>query len=228
MRKDEIGLWDEKKSVPRVVIFIFGIHYTNNRMSTDKESTGVEQSQRIIEQFIRNDEKVLEKTYQHNFKIVRNYILKNNGSEADAKDIFQESMLVAWLNLKEGKFIVQNEFSLSAYIYKISKFKWLDKLKSKSMKMTQRMGEMEYEDMDAELAGYSEAEGRINYLNGLYNQLDAKCQDVLNRYYFEKKGLEEIAIEMEYDAGSIRTIKYRCMQKLRKMHLEKFWVLFVF
>lgn len=189
-------------------------------MSTDKNILSIADSENFIEKFIRNDEKVLESTYKHNFKIVRNYVMKNNGTEADAKDIFQEAMIIAWLNMKEGKFIVKNEFSLSAYLYKISKYKWLDKLKSKSMKSTQRIGEMDYQDLDTELNEYEKSEKHLNYLHSLYNQLDTKCKDVLNRFYFNRNKLEEIADELNYDIGSIRTIKYRCMQKLRKMHAK--------
>jgi RNA polymerase sigma factor (sigma-70 family) len=190
-------------------------------MSSDKTILLVEtQSDQIIEQFIRNDEKVLEQTYAHNFKLVRGYVMKNNGTEADAKDIFQEAMLVAWLNLKEGKFVVKNEFSLSAYIYKISKYKWLDKLKSKRVKSTQRIGEMDYEDVEGEMSDFAETEKRLKYLTGLYSRLDQKCKAVLNQFYYQKKNLEEIAEDLNYDLGSIRTIKYRCMQKLRKMHAE--------
>jgi RNA polymerase sigma factor (sigma-70 family) len=189
-------------------------------MSSDKTILLETQSDQIIEQFIRNDEKVLEETYKHNFKLVRNYVMKNNGTEADAKDIFQEAMLVAWLNLKEGKFVVKNEFSLSAYIYKISKYKWLDKLKSKSVKVTQRIGEMDYEDEEADMTDFVKAEEKMKYLVSLYNRLDIKCKTVLDQFYYQKKNLEEIADDLSYDLGSIRTIKYRCMQKLRKMHSE--------
>lgn len=189
-------------------------------MSPDTPIPLQNQSDQLIEQFIRNDEKVLEDTYRHSFKIVKSYVMKNNGTEADAKDVFQEAMLVAWLNLKEGKFVVKNEFSLSAYIYKISKYKWLDKLKSKRVKMTQRIGENDYEDMDAEINDYNETEERLKYLSGLYERLDEKCKEVLNQFYYQKKNLEEIADSLSYDLGSIRTIKYRCMQKLRKMHGE--------
>lgn len=189
-------------------------------MSPDKTIPTEKQSDQIIEQFIRNDEKVLEKTYAHNFKLVRGYVMKNNGTEADAKDIFQEAMLVAWLNLKEGKFVVKNEFSLSAYIYKISKYKWLDKLKSKRVKTTQRIGDMDYEDMESEMSDLVETEEKLKYLTKLYNRLDVKCKTVLNQFYFQKRNLEEIAETLNYDTGSIRTIKYRCMQKLRKMHAE--------
>lgn len=189
-------------------------------MSKDNDIPLISESQQFIEKFIRNDEKVLEETYKHNFKIVRSYVMKNNGTEADAKDIFQEAMLVAWLNLKEGKFVVRNEFSLSAYIYKISKYKWLDKLKSKNVKASVRMGNIEFEEMEHDITDYEEAEQKLKYLNGLYSKLDDKCKDVLNQFYFERKRLEEIAMDLSYDIGSIRTIKYRCMQKLRKMHAE--------
>jgi len=189
-------------------------------MSSDKTILLETQSDQIIEQFIRNDEKVLEQTYAHNYKLVRSYVMKNNGSESDAKDVFQEAMLVAWLNLKEGKFVVKNEFSLSAYIYKISKYKWLDKLKSKRVKSTQRIGEMEYEDVEGELNHVAETEEKLKYLTKLYNRLDVKCKTVLNQFYYQKRNLEEIADDLNYDLGSIRTIKYRCMQKLRKMHAE--------
>lgn len=189
-------------------------------MSSDKTILLETQSDQIIEQFIRNDEKVLEETYKHNFKLVRNYVMKNNGTEADAKDIFQEAMLVAWLNLKEGKFVVKNEFSLSAYIYKISKYKWLDKLKSKSVKVTQRIGDADYEDEEADMTDFVKAEEKMKYLVSLYNRLDEKCKTVLDQFYYQKKNLEEIADDLSYDLGSIRTIKYRCMQKLRKMHSE--------
>jgi RNA polymerase sigma factor (sigma-70 family) len=168
-----------------------------------------------------NDGKFLEKTYRHNYKMVRSYVLKNNGNEDDAKDIFQEAMMVTWLNLKEGKFVVKNEFSLQSYIYQVAKHKWLDKLKSKRFKTTRRLGEEEPMGLDPEIADYSESERKLSYFSKLYNELDQKCKDILNRFYFDGNRLEEIAGTLNYDVGSIRTIKYRCMQKLRKLHMAQ-------
>jgi len=187
-------------------------------MSKSNNNEAALHGQQLIEQFIRNDGRVLEKTYRHNYKIVRNYVMKNSGTEADAKDVFQEAMMITWLNLREGKFTLKNEFSLGAYIYKISKYKWLDKIKSKGVRSMIRAGDMEFEDKEPEIQDYSETEHKLEYLRDLYNQLDAKCKDVLNKFYYESRRLEEIAAALNYDTGSIRTIKYRCMQKLRKMH----------
>ena len=172
----------------------------------------------IIKQFINNENNMLEKIYQHNYKIVRNYVLKNNGSESDAKDIFQDAIMITWMNLKEGKFVVKNEFSLSAYLYKIAKYKWLDKLKSPKNKITSNMKVHDFKDEAIGQDEYFESERKLKYLGILFSRLDSKCKEVLNQFYYERKNLEEIANHLSYDIGSIRTIKYRCMQKLRKMH----------
>ncbi|HEY9115889.1 MAG TPA: sigma-70 family RNA polymerase sigma factor [Bacteroidales bacterium] len=174
----------------------------------------------VIDEFIENKNNALEKLYKHNYKIVRSYVLKNSGTEADAKDIFQDAMLVCWMNLKEDKFIVKNEFSLSAYLYKIAKYKWLDKLKSKQHKTTVNIPVTDLESEDMDSFELSETQNKLSYLLGLYSRLDTKCKEVLNQFYYEGKRLEEIASELSYDLGSVRTIKYRCMQKLRKMHAE--------
>lgn len=174
--------------------------------------------QQIAERFIGNDGRLLDKTYRHNFKIVRRFVLKNNGTEADAKDIFQDAMMITWMNLKEGKFELKNEFALGAYIYQIAKYKWIDKLRSKDRKSVLRNQQIEFESAEINDAEYHETEANLQYLMNLYDQLNAKCKEVLNKFYFDKKKLEEIALEMNYDTGSIRTIKYRCMQKLREMH----------
>ncbi len=60
----------------------------------------------------------------------------------------------------------------------------------------------------------------IDYLNKLYAQLDEKCQHMLKKFYFDKMSLRDIAVEMGVEEASLRTMKYRCMMKLRKMHLS--------
>lgn len=63
-------------------------------MSPDKNFPIETKSDQLIEKFIRNDEKMLAETCANNFKLVRGYVMKNNGKEANAKDVFQEAILV--------------------------------------------------------------------------------------------------------------------------------------
>lgn len=146
------------------------------------------------------------------------YIIQNSGSADDAKDIFQEAITAAWLNTKEGKFTPQDESSLGGYIYRIAKFKWLDKVKSKSYKSTMRLAD-DYDPAE-ESPVDDEREDRLNHLRSLYAQLGEKCQNILNRFYYSKMSLDEIGSELGFDAATVKTQKYRCMKKLRTLKIE--------
>jgi RNA polymerase sigma factor (sigma-70 family) len=166
-----------------------------------------------------NDPKVLEQFYARQFPAVRSFVTKNSGNSDDAQDIFQEAMVASWLNVKEGRFKPSVNGSVGAYVYRIAKNKWLDKLRSAEYRnVNHAMSEVS--DRIAEVSEEEKTNERIEYLRSIYSQLDDKCRTVLDMFYYEKKNLESIANELDYDIGSIRTIKYRCMMKLRKSHME--------
>ena len=51
-----------------------------------------------------NDKEVLTYLYKSVYPSVRTIILRNNGKEDDAKDIFQESVMVFYKYVKQEKF----------------------------------------------------------------------------------------------------------------------------
>ncbi len=183
----------------------------------DSEAT----TDQITEGFLKNDRKSMELLYAQNYPIVEMYILKNSGEESDAKDIFQEAIVAAWINVKEGKFELKSDKTIGGYIFQIAKFKWLDKLKSKTHRSTLRLVHENSPEEDTESDYNEEQDRRANYLNELYKQLDEKCKAILNRFYYQKMSLEEIGLELKYDAGTVKTLKYRCMKKLKSFHTSK-------
>jgi RNA polymerase sigma factor (sigma-70 family) len=174
--------------------------------------------QNLAERFARNDRKALETIYSRNFNSVQQYILKNNGSADDAADIFQEAIVAAWLNVSEGKYAVQSGNSLGGYIYQIAKNKWLDKLKSKAHKSTMRIEREDFVEAEEPDTNWELQEERHSKLKALYSKLDEKCRAILNKFYYEKKDLTTIGTELDYDQGTVKTLKYRCMKKLRTFH----------
>lgn len=176
------------------------------------------EEEELIQGFILNDTRCMEHIYAQNYASVERYIITNSGKEADAKDIYQEAIVAAWLNAKEGKFQAQDGKTIGGYIFQIAKFKWLDKLKSKSHRDTVRLAHENQSDQIDEADYHDEHEQRIQYLQTLYQKLDEKCKAILNRFYYEKKSLEEIGAELDYDAGTVKTLKYRCMNKLKSVH----------
>ena len=174
-------------------------------------------SDKVTLRFLEHDRATLKEIYSKNYPSVEAYIIKNSGSSDDAKDIFQEAITAAWLNAKEGKFTPQDESSLGGYIYRIAKFKWLDRIKSKSFKSTMRLAE-DYDPADE--IEEDESEEKLNQLRNIYSQLGEKCRIILNRFYYAKMSLDEIGNELGFEAATVKTQKYRCMKKLRELNAQ--------
>ncbi|MBA2613694.1 MAG: sigma-70 family RNA polymerase sigma factor [Bacteroidetes bacterium] len=64
------------------------------------------------------DNKAYEILYKFYYPSVRNFITKNNGSEDDAKDVFQETILVLLEKVPKNDFNLTS--SLKTYIFAIS------------------------------------------------------------------------------------------------------------
>ena len=50
----------------------------------------------LLQGLARNDRKAVETIYKENYTTVQALIINNNGSADDAKDIFQEAMIVLY------------------------------------------------------------------------------------------------------------------------------------
>ncbi len=159
----------------------------------------------------RNDPAVLRALYKQHFPTVKAHVLYNNGNSDDAEDIFQEAMAVLWLKVKDG--VVEGTVDPGAFLFRVAKNKWLDHLRSaahKHMRVVpvEHIPESAVEDTAA-------TEERLQRLRQVYERMDEKCRNVLGRFYFERQDMVTIAEAMGVEEESIRTIKYRCMMKLR-------------
>lgn len=91
----------------------------------------------------KRDNHVIQYIYKADFGRISQMVIKNSGSEDDAEDIFQESLIIIFKRLRdEEKFDLTSSFS--TYIYSIARLIWLKKLReSKKMEVTELNREME-------------------------------------------------------------------------------------
>ena len=164
----------------------------------------------------QNDAATLKELYKTNFGKVKRYVLKNNGDEQQAKDIYQEAFVAMWRNIKEDKFSAQTETAINGYLFKIAKYKWLDHLRSMKYKNTTFINrEIEYHEPEIE---ETESQNRkIKIIMDSIEHLGERCQLMMKLFYFERKSFREIAEIMSMDEASARNAKYRCQEQLRKM-----------
>jgi RNA polymerase sigma factor (sigma-70 family) len=165
-------------------------------------------------------EEILEKAYSGNIKWLENYIRQNSGKAEDAKDILQDSLLAAWISYRSGRFEGDQE-RFNSYVRKICIYKWIDHLKTNYNKNTSLGGDMSvYTDSEEQDKLFADLLEESNKLNSRFAQLGDKCKMVLKAFYYENKSLSEIAASTGDTKESLKTIKYRCILRLKKIFLQ--------
>lgn len=162
-----------------------------------------------------NDPTVVRALYKQHFAAIRQYVLQNSGTTNDAQDMFQEAMTVLWLSVKEDRFTAGTD--PGGFLFRVAKYKWLDVVRSAAHKHMKVVHNDQVLERDNDVQ--DDVEERILRLRGIYEKLDDKCRAILDQYYFERKDLATIASGMGVEEDSIRTIKYRCMMKLRAFRM---------
>ncbi len=164
----------------------------------------------------KNDAATLKNLYKTNFAKVRRYVLRNNGDEQAAKDVYQEAFVAMWINIKNDRFTAESETAINGYLFQIAKYKWLDHVRSVKYKNTTFINrEIEYDAPDSD---HTELQnGRIAIIMDSIDQLGERCQLLLKLFYFERRPYREIAEIMAMDEASARNAKYRCQEQLKKL-----------
>lgn len=168
-----------------------------------------------------NDERSLHKLYTENFYKTEQYILKNNGTMPQAKDTYQEAFITVWRNIKNGKFVPENETAVQGYLYQISKYKWLDFLRSSRYKKTTPLQPLENNlKLDISETIDAETEMKRKQTMKAFEKLGTECKKLLTDFYYNKKPMRTIASEFNIEEASARNKKYRCINKLRELTLS--------
>ena len=174
----------------------------------------------IIKKILKGDESILEQLYLDHYPLILNFIIKNSGNEEEAKDIFQESILVFYNKVKEKKLFLT--CSISTYIYSVARHLWLNELKSKSRNQL-NIEELETyividEDEKKEI---KKKEDNLKLMNDSLERLGDPCKSILYDFYIAKLRMEEIAQKMQYtNAANAKNQKYKCLQRLKKIFFE--------
>lgn len=160
---------------------------------------------------MRNDPGTLKKLYALHFPTVKQYVQRNSGTVEDAWDVFQDAITVLWLKAKDGT--LQQDTEPGAFLFRVSKNKWLDRVRSAAQR-TMTVVPVEHTGATDDVEAV-DLEERIQRLKQVYERMDENCRNVLGRFYFQREDMATIAEAMGVTEESIRTIKYRCMMKLR-------------
>ena len=169
----------------------------------------------IIEGIRNRDNQVLTTVYRELFPVVRYYVINNGGNQDDAKDVFQESIIIAFKQINQNNFELKSGFD--SYLYGIARLVWLKILRNRSIhkRNIDKIEETEFNYDTPEFLIEEELELRL--FRKYFLKLGTECQKVL-RLISDGIPYDKIAEEMRYKSEKIvRNKKYKCKEALIKM-----------
>ncbi len=165
--------------------------------------------------------KALEYLYEKNYPGIARFILSNSGNEADAKDIFQDGLIVFYEKVLHPKFVKTS--TLKNFLFGICRNLWLKRLRKASSKREESTDEIKESLLVEDTSELELMREQDELVANLLQQLDEKCRKVLILFYFERKSMRDIAdlLGMANDRVA-KNKKSRCMDKLREIYERHF------
>ena len=146
----------------------------------------------LLEGLATNDTSAIETIYRENYAAIQAYIVKNNGYPDDARDIFQEAMIVLFEKAKSDSFILSCQ--IKTYLYSVCRRLWLKKLQKQnrynpSIEMIQ-----ETVPVEDEIESHEKRNVDFLLMENALAKIGEPCKSLLEAFYIERKSMPEIKI----------------------------------
>jgi RNA polymerase sigma factor (sigma-70 family) len=183
-------------------------------------------SDKIILIGIKNrKDHILEYLYREYFPKIKHIVISNGGNEQDARDLFQEALIIVFNRLKKNDLEIKSSFH--NFFLVLCRFVWYRQNNlNRNHTLVENLDDRSAAIQDLETS--SDFPGESYYREHLtasyekiyqrhYRKLTGDCKKVL-KMFFRKKPFREIAGRMGYASEDYaRRKKYLCMQCLMKM-----------
>ncbi len=171
-------------------------------------------------QLLRSDappDEAIRYLYRSQFNTTKAYIQQNNGSEADAEDIFQEVLLTFIELVKNNKF--RGESSVATFMYAITRNTWLNELKKRGRsKLRDEKFERSKVTTEMDVSHYIANREQKAQLMGIVDSLGETCKKILLAFYFDNLAMKDILQNLQYENEQVvRNKKYKCLKQLEQM-----------
>jgi RNA polymerase sigma factor (sigma-70 family) len=183
--------------------------------------SNLEQEKQLLEGLAVNDRLVIEAIYRDNYPMIQAFILNNNGDSDEARDIFQEAMIVIYEKAISGSF--ELNCLLKTYIYSVCRRLWLKRLQQlqRYASLVENVEDTVAVEEDLELHEKHNAD--FTLMEAAMNKIGEPCKSLLDAYYIQKKNMQEIASEFGYtNADNAKTQKYKCLVRLKKLFFAQY------
>ena len=180
-----------------------------------------DQEQILLEGLAANDKKAVETIYRENYSTIQSFIVKNNGYPDDARDIFQEAMIVLYEKVTSGSFELTCQ--IKTYLYSVCRRLWLKRLQQLQRYNPSLENIEETVAVEEELDTHEKRNTDLAIMENALTKIGEPCKSLLEAYYLQKKSMPELAEFFGYtNADNAKTQKYKCLVRLKKIFFAQY------
>jgi RNA polymerase sigma factor (sigma-70 family) len=167
---------------------------------------------KIIEHLQQNKYATAVKGLYNILPLVKKHIRANNGTADDARDIFQDALVILCKKTQAENFVLTAP--LKSYLLAIVKNCWLQQLRQrKKLPVAEIVADIAAEEINEE-PGFDLAKNA-------FASLGEKCRELLILFYFKQHSFKTIATELSFsDEKTAKNQKYRCLQKAKENYIN--------
>ncbi|TCC91117.1 sigma-70 family RNA polymerase sigma factor [Pedobacter hiemivivus] len=186
---------------------------------SNKISSSVPTDREVVLGILNNSEEALNKLYAGYFPMILQFILNNNGDEDDAKDVYQEGIIVLYNKIKSGNFELSSK--LKTYIYSVCRRIWLKKLSQQSKKSNDVTDFDDLISVEEDVEQHEEKDRQFDKMQSALLHLGEPCKTIIQDFYINNLSMQDICEKFGYtNTDNAKTQKYKCLQRLKKLFFQ--------
>jgi len=171
----------------------------------------------LFQKAVMGDHKALEDIYRNYRDEFLAFSTKFNVGEQEAKDVYQDAILVLIENIRKGK-LVELKSSVKTYLFSIGKYMFYERgrKKGKVIYKEEVEGELEVGEMQISDPVILTTEQQL--LQKYFHQLGKKCRQILTYFYYRGYDNDEIADALGYENKNVvKSQKSRCLRQIKDL-----------
>ena len=177
--------------------------------------------QALLKGLAQNDSKAVETLYKSHFTMIQHFVENNNGSFDDARDVFQEAMIALYEKVQLDSFVLTCQ--IKTYLFSICKHLWLKRLQQMGKYSSPLSENEESISIEMDMGQIEKKDAAFAIMDRALNSLGEPCKSLLEGYYLNKKGMQELASQFGYtNADNAKNQKYKCLMRLKKLFFAQY------
>lgn len=170
----------------------------------------------LLQGLATNDKKAVETLYREHYNMVQSLIINNNGSADDAKDIFQETMIVLYEKVRSGGFELHCQ--IKTFLYSVARRLWLKRLQQQNRYSSPGDNMEDVVAVEEDVEAHEQRNAEFEMMDTAISHLGEPCKSLLEAYYLQKQNMQTIATNFGYtNADNAKNQKYKCLMRLKKI-----------